>query len=103
MTNQQLNPTLNPSPNPSTEVRLYKHRASYNLDAARQIFRDSPIAHVAFVQPRSVDGRVGETLMNIPLILVIMREDAREDDDDINDDEEGGGDELEGLAVYLHT
>lgn len=86
-----------PPQDPQSSIRLYTNRASYHLPAALEIFRQSPIAHVAFVHPgdRDIDGDVKgkrreETIMNNPLILVSMLE---------GDDE---GDE-ESYSVYLHA
>ncbi|WVW78543.1 hypothetical protein I302_100498 [Kwoniella bestiolae CBS 10118] len=79
-------------PGPSADIRLYKNRASYSLHAALEIFREVPVAHVAFVHPGD-EGR-GETVMNIPLITVVVRDD---EDGDEDDDEQGN------YSVYLHT
>jgi hypothetical protein len=91
-------------PGPSTQVRLYPQRASYDLRAAREIFRECPVAHVAFILPAE-EGKRAETIMNLPLILVIMKNDAKDDESDedeneVNDDDE---EEFGGYAVYLHT
>ena len=84
---------------PSSQVRLYRQRASYESSAAREIFRSQPVAHVAFVHPG--DGNLvggpskaarSETVMNLPLILVI-----------VPDDEDDDSDELERCSVYFHT
>ena len=76
---------------PQSEIRLYKQRASYSLLAAAEIFRESPIAHVAFLHPGDGEGRGkrGPTLFNMPMIMVMMCEGDEEDQDD--------------YAVYLHT
>ncbi|WWC59321.1 uncharacterized protein I303_101873 [Kwoniella dejecticola CBS 10117] len=87
---------------PASDVRLYKNRASYALPAALSIFHENPVAHIAFIHPgdgpsgsghgngtANTSGR-GETIMNVPLITVVMC--AGEDEDDIND-----------YSVYLHT
>ncbi|WVQ76104.1 hypothetical protein IAR50_005744 [Cryptococcus sp. DSM 104548] len=75
---------------PAADIRLYKNRASYSLHAALDIFRLSPVAHVAFLHPGDGKDRP-ETLMNIPLIIVaVCEQDMDEDDKD-------------SYAVYLHT
>ncbi|KAK6903810.1 hypothetical protein I203_107317 [Kwoniella mangroviensis CBS 8507] len=80
------------NPSPSADIRLYKNRASYSLQAALSIFREAPIAHIAFVHPGDPgDKGRGETLMNVPLITVIVLEEDG-DDNDHND-----------YSVYLHT
>ncbi|KAK8847334.1 hypothetical protein IAR55_005191 [Kwoniella newhampshirensis] len=83
---------------PSADVRLYNQRASYSLRAALEIFQQSPIAHLAFIHPgddsRLAGGVAGkgrsETLMNIPLVAVILCDGEDENDKD-------------NYAVYLHT
>lgn len=79
---------------PSADIRLYKDRASYSLRAALDIFREGKIAHVAFVHPGDEEGegtkRRKETIMNIPLITVLVREGEDEDDQD-------------SYVVYLHS
>ena len=82
-----------PSDKLATDVRFYGNRASYDLTAALSIMNDSPIVHVAFVAPAKKGVR--ETVMNLPLIAVVMR-----DTDGLH---EFGDDEVEGYAVYLHT
>jgi hypothetical protein len=78
----------------STDVRLYKHRASYDLPAALSILRESPVIHVAFLAPPK--GNMGQTIMNLPLIAAVMR-------DPEVDEGEVGEDEVNAWAVYLHT
>ncbi|WWC67882.1 uncharacterized protein I206_101799 [Kwoniella pini CBS 10737] len=91
----ELSSTAAKSANPASDIRLYKNRASYALPAALSIFHENPVAHVAFIHPgdpiegSSGNGR-GETIMNIPLITVIMF--TGEDEDDKDD-----------YSVYLHT
>ncbi|KGB75214.1 hypothetical protein CNBG_1052 [Cryptococcus deuterogattii R265] len=79
---------------PSANIRLYKDRASYSLRAALDIFREGKIAHVAFVHPGDEEGegtkRRKETIMNIPLITVLVCEGEDEDDQD-------------SYVVYLHS
>ncbi|OXG74974.1 hypothetical protein C348_05781 [Cryptococcus neoformans Gb118] len=79
---------------PSADIRLYKNRASYSLRAALDIFREGMVAHVAFVHPgdEEVDckQRRKETIMNIPLIAVMVCEGEDEDDQD-------------SYVVYLHS
>lgn len=81
---------------PQSSIRLYTNRASYHLSAALEIFRQSPVPHVAFVHPGD-DGiddvkgkRREETIMNLPLILVTLMD----GDDDMDE---------ESYSVYLHT
>ncbi|WVO16491.1 hypothetical protein L204_104168 [Cryptococcus depauperatus] len=77
----------------SADIRLYKQRASYSIFAALHIFSESPVAHVAFIHPGDKPGegqKREETLMNLPLIMVIVQD--GEDDED-----------PESYAVYLHT
>lgn len=80
---------------PQSSIRLYTNRASYHLQAALEIFRQSPISHVAFVHPgdkQDVKGKKREeTIMNLPLILVAVY------------DGEGNEEEAESWNVYLHT
>jgi len=78
----------------STDVRLYKNRATYQLPAALSILRDSPVIHVAFVAPAK--GDMGETIMNLPLIAAVMRDPAV-DEAEVDDDD------VDAWAVYLHT
>lgn len=79
---------------PSADIRLYKNRASYSLRAALDIFREGMVAHVAFVHPGDEEGdykqRRKETIMNIPLIAVMVCEGEDEDDQD-------------SYVVYLHS
>jgi hypothetical protein len=74
---------------------LYTNRASYHLQAALEIFRQSPISHVAFVHAGDTEDVKGkkreETIMNLPLILVAMY------------DEEGDEEDEGSYNVYLHT
>ncbi|WRT64834.1 uncharacterized protein IL334_001770 [Kwoniella shivajii] len=70
---------------PSADIRLYKNRASYSLSAALHIFHEVPVAHVAFIHPGDAEGSTGgrkETIMNIPLITVIVCDGDDEDDQD---------------------
>jgi len=80
---------------PQSSIRLYTNRASYHLQAALEIFRQSPISHVAFVHPgdkQDVKGKKREeTIMNLPLILVAVY------------GGEGDEEEVESWNVYLHT
>jgi hypothetical protein len=75
---------------------LYTNRASYDLQAALEIFSQSPISHVAFLHPGDREGddvkgkKREETIMNLPLILVAVC------DGDVEEDEES-------YSVYLHT
>jgi hypothetical protein len=84
-----------PDREPQSSIRLYTNRASYHLPAALEIFRQSPIAHVAFVHPGDLDGqdvrgkKREETVMNVPLILVTVMD--GEDEDEAS------------YSVYLHT
>lgn len=84
------------SDNPQSTIRLYTNRASYQVPAALEIFRQSPIAHVAFLHPgdRDSDDVKGkkreETVMNVPLILVTLLD----GEDDLDE---------ESYSVYLHT
>ncbi|ORX36936.1 hypothetical protein BD324DRAFT_681684 [Kockovaella imperatae] len=88
----------NGSPGPQTQIRLYRQRASYEVTAAREIFRSSPVAHVAFVHPGDDESRHegktkrAETVMNLPLITVIVPEDDEDESGDFN-----------GWNVYFHT
>lgn len=81
---------------PQSSVRLYTNRTSYQVPAAIDIFRQSPISHVAFLHPGDRDGddvkgkRREETVMNVPLILVTLMD----GDDDLDE---------ESYSVYLHT
>ncbi|WWD21425.1 hypothetical protein CI109_105910 [Kwoniella shandongensis] len=75
-------------PQPSADIRLYNQRASYSLRAAIDIFQSSPIVHLAFVHPG--DGKRAETLMNMPLVAVVVCDGEDENDKDH-------------YAVYLHT
>lgn len=79
---------------PSADIRLYKNRASYSLRAALDIFREGMVAHVAFVHPGDEEGeskqRRKETIMNIPLITVMVCKGEDEDDQD-------------SYVVYLHS
>ena len=83
--------------NPQSTIRLYTNRASYHTQAALEIFRQSPISHVAFVHPgdtavADVKGKKREgTVMNLPLILVVVY-------DGEGDEEDEGS-----YSVYLHT
>lgn len=80
---------------PQSSIRLYTNRASYHLQAALEIFRQSPISHVAFVHPGDQEDVKGkkreETIMNLPLILVAVY------------GGEGDEEEVESWNVYLHT
>jgi hypothetical protein len=81
---------------PQSSIRLYTNRASYHLPAALEIFRQSPISHVAFLHPGDTDAadikgkRREETVMNLPLILVVVMDGEEEDDGS-------------SYSVYLHT
>ena len=82
--------------NPQSIIRLYTNRASYHLQAALEIFRQSPISHVAFIHPGDKEadakGKQREqTVMNLPLILVVVY-------DGEGDEEDEGS-----YSVYLHT
>jgi hypothetical protein len=80
---------------PQSSIRLYTNRASYHLQAALEIFRQSPISHVGFIHPGDKEDVKGkkreETIMNLPLILVAVYD--------------GDGDEEDEASynVYLHT
>ncbi|WVR04576.1 hypothetical protein IAU60_001584 [Kwoniella sp. DSM 27419] len=79
---------------PSADIRLYRQRASYSLHAAVNLFNASPIAHVAFVHPGDPEGSKGcrtTTLMNIPMVTVVLY------DEDLDEDEESS------YSVYLHS
>jgi hypothetical protein len=80
---------------PQSSIRLYTNRASYHLQAALEIFRQSPISHVAFIHPGDKEDVKGkqreETIMNLPLILVAVY------------DGEGDEEEETSYNVYLHT
>jgi hypothetical protein len=84
---------------PQSSIRLYTNRASYHLQAVLEIFRQSPISHVAFIHPGdSAEAEVDikgkkreETVMNLPLILVVVH-------DGEGDEEDEGS-----YSVYLHT
>ncbi|OCF41706.1 hypothetical protein I317_04512 [Kwoniella heveanensis CBS 569] len=100
----------------AADVRLYNNRASYSLQAALEIFRQSPVAHVAFVHPGDAetgeeedytttgtkDARVshervqgrrrGQTVMNVPMIVTVVYEGEGEDED-----------AQESYTVYLHS
>lgn len=95
---------------PASEIRLYRHRASYELDAARGIFQEAPVAHVAFVLPgdnAEIDSIKGkgraETVMNVPLITVIMRTSGDDEEDLGEEDAVEEGEEFKGWGVYFHT
>ena len=80
-----------------TQVRLYRQRASYEFSAAREIFRASPVAHVAFIHPgdpqsEASSSKRAETVMNLPLITVIVPEDEDDESEDPN-----------GWSVYFHS
>jgi hypothetical protein len=81
---------------PQSSIRLYTNRASYHLPAALEIFRQSPISHVAFLHPGDIDAadvkgkKREETVMNLPLILVVVMDGEEEDDES-------------SYSVYLHT
>lgn len=81
---------------PQSSIRLYTNRASYHIPAALEIFKQSPISHVAFLHPgdgaaADVKGkRREETIMNVPLILVTLMDGDDEDDET-------------SYSVYLHT
>ncbi|WWC86999.1 uncharacterized protein L201_001881 [Kwoniella dendrophila CBS 6074] len=80
---------------PSSDIRLYKNRASYSIKSILDIFYENPVAHVAFIHPGDIDNEGGgrkETIMNVPLITVIIPEDEYGDEDD-----------LQNYSVYLHT
>ena len=80
---------------PQSSIRLYQNRASYHLKAALEIFRQSPISHVAFVHPgddKDVKGKKREeTVMNLPLILVAVYDGEGDEEDEAS------------YNVYLHT
>lgn len=83
-----------------TRVRLYGKRASYELEAARAIFALAPVAHVAFVHRETavnghgLNGCEASTLLNIPLITVLLP---------VDDSSADEVDELDSWAVYFHT
>jgi len=80
---------------PQSAIRLYTNRASYHLQAALGIFRQSPISHVAFIHPGDKEDVKGkkreETVMNLPLILATVY------------DGEGDEEAEASYNVYLHT
>ena len=108
----------------STDIRLYKRRASYSLQAALDIFKTSPIAHIAFIHPGtghqddSFDTTHGEmsgnkaktvdtTVMNVPMVTILMRFREDDDEDEGYDGEDGFEEDQVGdqsdYSVYLHT
>lgn len=114
--------TQQPTGQPQADVRLYTPRASYSFSAAREVFKRSPVAHAAFVHPgdaaleASVDGDAAEssangskpanrakgkrrksTVMNEPLIVVIVPADANEDEGEVDPDD------LDQWVAYFHT
>lgn len=80
---------------PQSTIRLYQNRASYHLQAALEIFRQSPISHVAFIHPGDKEDATGkkreETILNLPLILVAVHDGEGDEDDEAS------------YNVYLHT
>jgi hypothetical protein len=86
------------TPNPQSDVRLYGNRATYTFPAALSIIRESPICHVAFVHPGDTggQGKREETVMNLPLITVVLP-DPELDEADVEEDDETHH------VVYLHS
>lgn len=86
------------APKPSSDIRLYGNRASYLFPAALGIVKESPVCHVAFVHPgdQAKGGKREETVMNLPLITVVLPDPAVAEQD-LEDDNE------EHHVVYLHS
>lgn len=85
-------------PKPQDTVRLYGNRAAYTFQAARSIIKESPVCHIAFVHPGDVDkgGKREETIMNVPMISVVLP-DPDIEEEDVEEDNETHH------VVYLHS
>lgn len=92
-----------PEPSKLVKFRSRGDRGSHSVNALKEIFKASPLAHCAFMHDgRGLEGPDEEErprLMNLPLLTVLREYQANEveGEDDPNAPSPGE------LIVYLHT